>query len=149
MMVTMVTLVQPVAESPGHNLLLSSNSTEHSGNLKPLPNTTFNIDFYSNAAVDASGNGEGAQFFGTTSVNTNINGDATINVTFPTGLPSGRVITATATDPNGNTSEFSAADASTATGSVQFSLASIHVLEDIGVDCDSSTHGRQLRCFEC
>lgn len=110
----------------------SSNSTTIQGTLKSIPSTTFDVDFYSNAAVDASGNGEGAQFFGTTSVNTDGNGDANINVTFPIGLAAGRVITATATDPNGNTSEFSAADATSALGSVHFSFSSIAAIEDVG-----------------
>jgi hypothetical protein len=114
-------------------VLSTSNSTTIQGSLKSLPNTTFQIDFYSNAAVDPSGNGEGAQFFNTTLVNTDGNGDVTINVTFPAGLPAGRVITATATDPNGNTSEFSAADSTSAAGSVQFSVGSISVIEDIGI----------------
>jgi photosystem II stability/assembly factor-like uncharacterized protein len=110
----------------------ASNSTTIQGSLKSIPSTTFQIDFYSNATVDPSGNGEGAQFFGTTSVNTDANGDAGINVTFPTGLGVGRVISATATDPNGNTSEFSAADSTAASGSVQFNTVSIAVIEDIG-----------------
>jgi hypothetical protein len=114
-------------------VLATSNSTTIQGSLKSLSNTTFQIDFYSNAAVDPSGNGEGAQFFNTTPVNTDANGDSTINVTFPAGLPAGRVITATATDPNGNTSEFSAADFTSAVGSVQFSVGSIQVIEDVGI----------------
>ncbi len=113
-------------------VLSSSNSTTIQGSLKSLPNTTFQIDFYTNAALDPSGNGEGAQFFSTTSVNTNNNGDATINATLAVGLPAGRVITATATDPNGNTSEFSAANSNTAVGSVQFSVGSIGAIEDVG-----------------
>ena len=113
-------------------VLSSSNSTIIQGTLKSLPGITFQIDFYSNAAVDPSGNGEGAVFFGTASVNTNANGDATINATIPAGLPAGRVITATATDPNGNTSEFSAADASGTAGSVQFTATSMQVIEDVG-----------------
>ncbi len=113
-------------------VLSSSNSTTIQGSLKSLPNTTFQIDFYTNAALDPSGNGEGAQFFNTASVNTDNNGDATINATFPAGLPAGRVITATATDPNGNTSEFSAANSNTALGSVQFSVSSIGAIEDVG-----------------
>jgi len=113
-------------------VMSTSNSTTIQGSLNSLPNTTFNIDFYSNSAVDPSGNGEGAQFIGTTSVNTNVNGDATINATFPVGLATGRVITATATDPNGNTSEFSAADPTTANGSVQFTVSSSVVIEDVG-----------------
>ncbi len=113
-------------------VLSSSNSTTIQGSLKSLPSTTFQIDFYSNAAVDPSGNGEGAVFFGSASVNTNANGDATINATIPAGLPAGRVITATATDPNGNTSEFSAADASGTAGSVQFTASSMAAIEDVG-----------------
>src|SRR6185369_9059427 len=35
-------------------------------------------------------------------------------------------------DPNGNTSEFSAADPTTTQGSVQFTVSSIQVIEDIG-----------------
>lgn len=113
-------------------VLSSANSTTIQGSLKSLPNTLFQIDFYSSAAVDPSGNGEGAQFFNTTSVNTDINGDATINVTFPAALPVGRVITATATDPNGNTSEFSAADPTGTAGNLQFTASTIAAIEDVG-----------------
>ncbi len=65
------------------------NSTTIQGSLKSTPNTTFQIDFYTSAALDPSGNGEGAQFFNTTSVTTNGNGDATINVTFPVRIGDG------------------------------------------------------------
>lgn len=111
----------------------TSNSTTIQGTLKSIPSTTFQIDFYSNAAVDPSGNGEGAQFFNSTSVNTDSNGNGTINATFPVGLPSGRVITATATDPNGSTSEFSASNGAGAAGSVQFSVSAMPVIEDVGL----------------
>jgi len=110
----------------------TSNSTTIQGSLNSSPNTTFQIDFYSNSAVDPLGHGEGAQFFGTTSINTDGNGNATINVSFPVSLPAGRAVTATATDPNGNTSEFSAAGPTPARGSVHFSMSSINVIEDIG-----------------
>jgi hypothetical protein len=113
-------------------VMSTSNSTTIQGSLNSLPNTTYQVDFYSNSAVDPSGNGEGAQFFGTTSVNTNGNGDATINATFPVALAAGRVITATATDPNGNTSEFSAADPAAANGSVQFTASFFQLIEDVG-----------------
>ena len=113
-------------------VMSTNNTTTIQGSLNSLPNTTFDIDFYSSAAVDPSGNGEGAQFFGTAPVTTNGNGNATINVTFPVPLATGRVITATASDPNGNTSEFSAADPTTTHGSVQFTVSSIQVIEDIG-----------------
>ncbi len=113
-------------------VMSSSNSTTIQGNLKSLSHTTFQIDFYSNGAVDPSGNGEGAQFFGTVSVTTDGNGDAAINATLPLALPVGRVITATATDPNGNTSEFSAADSAGAAGTVQFTASALQVIEDVG-----------------
>ena len=114
-------------------VLSSSNSTTIQGSLKSLPNTTFQIDFYTNAAIDPSGNGEGAQFFNTTSVNTDNNGDASFDATFPAGLPVGRVFTATATDPNGNTSEFSAPHSNSAVGNVQFSgSTTIAAIEDVG-----------------
>ena len=108
------------------------NSTTIQGSLNSTPNTTFQIDFYSSAALDPSGNGEGALFFNTTSVTTDGNGDATINVTFPAPLGAGRVVTATATDPVGNTSEFSAGDSTGAAGNAQFSVSSIQVIEDLG-----------------
>ncbi|HEY4426563.1 MAG TPA: Calx-beta domain-containing protein [Pyrinomonadaceae bacterium] len=109
------------------------NSTTIQGSLNSTPNTTFQIDFYSSLALDPSGHGEGTLFFNTTSVTTNSNGDATINVTFPVPLQTGRVLTATATDSSGNTSEFSAGDVASATGSAQFSVSSIRVIEDLGL----------------
>ncbi|HEV8428910.1 MAG TPA: SBBP repeat-containing protein [Pyrinomonadaceae bacterium] len=113
-------------------VLSGSNTTTIQGTLKSLPNTTFSVDFYSNGAVDPSGNGEGAQFFQNVAVHTDGNGDASFSETFSLTLPAGRVITATATDPNGNTSEFSAANSTNAVGSVQFSVSSLKVIEDIG-----------------
>jgi photosystem II stability/assembly factor-like uncharacterized protein len=115
------------------SVLSSGGNTTIQGSLNSIPNTTFQIDFYSSAAVDPAGNGEGALFFNTTPIMTDGNGNATINVTFPASLGAGRVVTATATDPNGNTSEFSAGDATNATGSVQFSVSSLNAIEDVGL----------------
>jgi parallel beta-helix repeat protein len=108
------------------------NSTTIQGSLNSIPNSTFQIDFYSNAALDPSGNGEGALFFGSASVSTDGNGDAAISATFPLSLV-GRVVTATATDLVGNTSEFSAGNSTGAAGNVQFSVSSIQVIEDVGL----------------
>ena len=110
----------------------AASSTTIQGSLNSTANSTFQIDFYSNAAVDFTGNGEGALFFNTTQLTTDANGNATINITFPAALPAGRVITATATSANANTSEFSAADATGATGSLQLSVSTFAVIEDIG-----------------
>jgi hypothetical protein len=59
------------------------------------------------SAGDSSGNGEGQTFLGATNVTANGSGNATIAFTFPSAVPGVYVITATATDPVNNTSEFS------------------------------------------
>lgn len=114
------------------SVVSNGDGTTIQGTLNSKPNTTFQIDFYSNAACDPSGNGEGARFFDTTSVTTDANGNATINLASSVTLVSGRVLTATATDPAGNTSEFSPCDSTNTAGSLQFSSASYYVLEDVG-----------------
>ncbi len=80
------------------------------GTLNSAPNTQFTLEFFANGACDSSGYGEGEIFLGRSTVTTNANGDGGFTYTVSTGtpLPVGRAITATATDPNGNTSEFSA-----------------------------------------
>lgn len=113
-------------------IALNQLGTNIKGSLNSLPNTQFRIDFYSNLACDASGNGEGALPFGTTQVITDALGNAQIDVTFSSQLPANRTITATATDPTGNTSEFSPCDASVTAGSLEFSAFDFNVLEDVG-----------------
>jgi hypothetical protein len=82
-------------------------STTIQGTLDSTANTTFRIEFFANTACDPSGNGEGQMFLGFTTVTTDANCNASFNVTLPATIPAGQFITATATDPNGNTSEFS------------------------------------------
>jgi hypothetical protein len=81
--------------------------TRVGGSLHSTPNTSFLIDFYASAAADPTGYGEGQRYLGTTTVLTDGNGDVTFAVTLPGATVSGEVLTATATDPLGNTSEFS------------------------------------------
>jgi hypothetical protein len=83
-------------------------NTTIAGTLNSTANTAFRIEFFANDEIDPSGFGEGKTFIGFTSVPTDSNGNGSFNVSFPqvAGEPH---ITATATDPNGNTSEFSAA----------------------------------------
>lgn len=57
---------------------------------------------------DASGFGEGQTFLGFATPTTNGSGDAPLDVTLPVAVAGGQFITATATDPANNTSEFSA-----------------------------------------
>jgi Putative Ig domain len=78
------------------------------GSLNSAPNTTFRIEFFDNDQCHPSGHGSGETFIGSTDVITDGNCNAPINVTFQVTVEGGHVITATATDPGGNTSEFSA-----------------------------------------
>ncbi|MBI5383587.1 MAG: hypothetical protein HZA90_02760 [Verrucomicrobia bacterium] len=77
------------------------------GTLNSTPGTTFTLDFYANATADPSGYGEGETYLGTATVTTDDNGDVNFSVTVPAATTPGQIITATATDPEGNTSEFS------------------------------------------
>lgn len=79
------------------------------GTLNSTPNTTFTIQFFSSLLPDPSGFGEGAQLLGSTSVQTDGAGNASISFTSPTVVPVGQSVSSTATDPAGNTSEFSGA----------------------------------------
>ncbi|HAB19494.1 MAG TPA: hypothetical protein DCE44_24065, partial [Verrucomicrobiales bacterium] len=88
--------------------VLNSGNTEITGELRSLPSTEFALDFFANDSADPSGNGEGQQFLGTITVTTDMAGLARFTNALPGGT-SRRFITGTATDPPGNTSEFSPA----------------------------------------
>jgi hypothetical protein len=70
---------------------------------------TYRVEFFASAAADPTGFGEGQRYLGFTNVTTNAAGNAIIGVTLATGLTAGEYVTATATDPANNTSEFSGA----------------------------------------
>jgi hypothetical protein len=88
------------ATTTGTNVMLA-------GTLNSTANTTFRIEIFSNSSCDPSGNGEGESYLGFTMVTTDAMCNASINITFAASIPAGRVLTLTATDPSGNTSEFS------------------------------------------
>jgi len=79
-----------------------------SGTLNSTPDKAFRIEFFANDRCDPSGFGEGRQFIGSIpAALTDGSGNAAFNaVPFPVA-GAGVVFTATATDPDGNTSEFS------------------------------------------
>ncbi len=126
------------------------------GTLNSTPNTKFFIDVYANPVADPSGHGQGEYYLGYTIVTTDGSGNASINANFsaasiPGGvLPSGWAISATATDPAGNTSEFSGNGKSatpaililnpTACGALSLSgCATINVTGTVVVDSNSKT----------
>jgi VCBS repeat-containing protein len=83
-------------------------STTIAGTLDSAAGTTFTLDFYANPACDSFNFGEGQTYLGSATAATDGACNATFNVTLPIAVPAGQVVTATATDPGGNTSEFSA-----------------------------------------
>jgi uncharacterized repeat protein (TIGR01451 family)/CSLREA domain-containing protein len=87
-------------------LVTTPGSETVGGTLNSTPNTTFRLEFFGNSACDPSGNGEGERFVGSQDVTTDANGDAQVSAAFDS-FAIGDVITATATAPNGATSEFS------------------------------------------
>jgi hypothetical protein len=66
----------------------------------------YTIQFFSNTTADPSGYGQGQNYLGSISVTTDSTGNVTFTATLSVGAVSGRFISATATDPHGNTSEF-------------------------------------------
>ena len=86
---------------------LSPTSTEIDGTLNSLASLSFRIELFASLVCDASGNGQGQRPLGAVDAMTDGGG----NVAFAAiinGPALGPWITATATDPSGNTSEFSA-----------------------------------------
>ena len=97
--------------SPVLTAVTSGPTTQISGSLTSTANATFTINFYANASADSAGNVEGERYLGSATVSTGATGVASFNVTLSTTIATSELITATATDPNGNTSEFSPAAA--------------------------------------
>jgi hypothetical protein len=76
------------------------------GSLNSAPNKIYRIEFFGDAAADSSGFGEARVFLGATTITSGPSGLSTFEaiVSYPAGT---HVVAATATDPDGNTSEFS------------------------------------------
>ncbi len=80
------------------------------GKLTSLPGKYFTLDFFASKLADNTGNGEGQTYLGSGIVTTDADGNALFTgIKFPYQTIYGDVITATATDPDRNTSEFSKA----------------------------------------
>lgn len=77
------------------------------GTLNSTANTTFTIDVYSSLEADATTFGEGETWLTSITARTDAGGTATFTAIVPAEGNTLRFITATATDPSGNTSEFS------------------------------------------
>lgn len=95
----------PIIESA----TLTTEGLEVTGTLNSTASDEFRLEFFLSAPCDASGYGEGASFMGADAVTTDAGGDATFSFTFDVTFEpvEHAVITGTATNPGGNTSEFS------------------------------------------
>lgn len=76
------------------------------GVLNSTPNSDFRLQFFYSTVSDPTGYGEGETLIGETDVTTDGNGNASFTSTFAGEIPFGTSVCATATDENGNTSEF-------------------------------------------
>jgi len=95
---------------PRLTIVRTGSQTRVTGTLKSKPSTTFTVDFYASASRDITLNGEGERWLGFAVVTSDANGTAPINnAVLNAATVDGEFITATATDPSGNTSEFSLA----------------------------------------
>jgi len=81
--------------------------TNVAGSLNGAANTAYRIQLFSNSSCDPSGYGEGETLVDELFVTTNGKGNAAIHDQVFPRIPLGQFVTATATDPAGNTSEFS------------------------------------------
>ena len=87
-------------------VLSSATASTVSGVMRGVPGTTYAIDVFGGAACDPAGFGEGASLMATSTVTTDENGVGDFVIGFA-GVGAGTQFAATATDPIGNTSEFS------------------------------------------
>ncbi|MBV6496367.1 MAG: hypothetical protein DCC44_04195 [Acidobacteria bacterium] len=89
-------------------VLATSSTVNIKGTLNSIASRTYTLEFFGNTTVDGTGYGEGRNFLGEANVTTNASGNATFDVTFNVPVATtGQYVSATATDPNDNTSEFS------------------------------------------
>jgi Ca2+-binding RTX toxin-like protein len=83
---------------------VGAGSVTVAGTFNSIPSNTFTLQFFANTAPGT----QGQTFIGSATVTTDAAGNATFNQVFPVAVAPGQLITATAIDAAGNTSEFSA-----------------------------------------
>ncbi len=86
-----------------------ASSTVIAGTLSSATNGVFRVELFDNATNDPSGYGQGEAYLGFVNVTNDASGNGSFAFTHPVALPLTHWITATATDTNGSTSEFSRA----------------------------------------
>ena len=104
-------------------------NTTIAGTLNSTASTQFRLEFFANTSCDPAGNGEGKTLIGSTNVTTDAACNASFNLVVPNATITGPMITATATDPSNNTSEFSACAFAPLTNTIQFNVSTLSVSE--------------------
>ena len=115
------------------------------GYLFGTPHEVMTIDFYASPVCDQSGNGEGAVYLGSTTSTILPEDMASRFYALLDNVPAGQVVTATATDSRGNTSEFSACNSvagsafvvtntlSTGAGSLAAAISAANASSDLSI----------------
>jgi hypothetical protein len=104
---------QGTAANAGQNYpvltnVYSGTATQIRGTLNGSAGKTYLLQFFSSPSGNALGYGEGSVFLGQTNLTLGATCSSNFTVSLPVFVPAGWVVTATATDPANNTSEFSA-----------------------------------------
>ncbi|HEX8248317.1 MAG TPA: hypothetical protein VF599_09110 [Pyrinomonadaceae bacterium] len=120
----------PVLTAPVFN---ETGTVTVGGGLQSTPSSSFTLDFYSNTTADPTKYGEGETYLGSKTIVTDSDGVTTFEFTSTAPVAANQKITATATDAQGNTSEFSCA-AGECTGGAG-GLSKQEILEMIAPTC--------------
>jgi hypothetical protein len=110
------------------------------GSINTTPKSPIHVELFSNASCNASGNGEGRTYFGSVDVVTNSSGNAIFEPSFSVTLLPEELVTATATDEFGDTSEFSPCQSMTGApvGQQFFTLVACRVIDTRNADAPLS-----------
>ena len=116
------------------SVVSNAGTTTIKGTLDSAFSSQFRIELFSNVNCDSTGFGEGQNYLGSTNVTTDASGHGSFTFTVPSANVVGGFFTSTATDPNGNTSEFSACTSGVVSGpgTLQFSTDFVSNLENSG-----------------
>jgi parallel beta-helix repeat protein len=109
-----------------------SGATTVTGTLNSAASSAYRLEFFSSPSCSSFGYGEGKTFIGGLDVTTDPSGNVSFTFTATATLPTGSVITATATDAANNTSEFSACASVQGPGVFSFSSSGASVSEGSG-----------------
>jgi uncharacterized repeat protein (TIGR01451 family) len=95
-------VVNPVSATTLTSAFESGGSTIVEGRFIGAPDTAFTVQFFSNPTND----GQGRTFVSNATITTGDDGSARFSVALPTSIPLNQFVSATATDPGGNSSPF-------------------------------------------